>query len=98
MSWCPDTGAQWVAVPAERCGDAFFTLRTRIEGDVVQKFANYRVGPAVLGDIEERTAARTALRDFVRESNRGSQLWFLAASDALEARLVESTRDTTRHA
>ncbi|MEV3854671.1 DUF4180 domain-containing protein [Streptomyces sp. NPDC050095] len=83
-------GATWVAVPAERCGDDFFRLRTRIAGDVVQKFVNYRTGLAILGDIESRTATSTSLRDFVRESNRGRQLWFLPDADALEARLVES--------
>ncbi|MEU6842103.1 DUF4180 domain-containing protein [Streptomyces sp. NPDC046716] len=83
-------GARWVAVPAARCGDDFFRLRTRIAGDIVQKFANYRMGLAILGDIRSRTATSTALRDFVRESNRGGQLWFLPDEDALAARLVES--------
>ncbi|MEV5612965.1 DUF4180 domain-containing protein [Streptomyces sp. NPDC052225] len=83
-------GAAWVAVPAERCGADFFRLRTRVAGDVVQKFVNYRTGLAVLGDITAETAASTALRDFVRESNRGRQLWFLDDAAALEARLVES--------
>ncbi|WP_428955721.1 DUF4180 domain-containing protein [Streptomyces sp. cg35] len=91
-------GAAWVAVPAERCGADFFRLRTRLAGDIVQKFATYRTGLAILGDIGTRTAASTALRDFVRESNRGRQLWFLPDTDALEARLVESERDTTRRA
>ncbi|WP_338694839.1 DUF4180 domain-containing protein [Streptomyces sp. Q6] len=83
-------GAAWVAVPAERCGEEFFRLRTRVAGDVAQKFVNYRMGLAVLGDITAETAAGTALRDFVRESNRGRALWFLADAAALEARLVES--------
>ncbi|MER5945936.1 DUF4180 domain-containing protein [Streptomyces sp. NPDC001904] len=83
-------GARWVAVPAGRCGDDFFRLRTRIAGDIVQKFANYRMGLAILGDIRSRTEASTALHDFVRESNRGGQLWFLPDEDALAARLVES--------
>ncbi|MEV1022638.1 DUF4180 domain-containing protein [Streptomyces sp. NPDC050264] len=91
-------GAAWVAVPAERCGPDFFHLRTRVAGDVVQKFVNYRMGLVILGDIDARTAASTALRDFVRESNRGRQLWFLPDADALKARLVESGRDTTRRA
>ncbi|MFI7387974.1 DUF4180 domain-containing protein [Streptomyces sp. NPDC049813] len=38
------------------------------------------------------------MADFVRESNRGRQLWFLRDAAALEARLVESDRDTTRRA
>ncbi|MFJ9041304.1 DUF4180 domain-containing protein [Streptomyces sp. NPDC102406] len=85
-------GASWVAVPAERCDPDFFRLRTRVAGDVVQKFANYRMSLAVLGDIEAHTAASTALAAFVQESNRGRQLWFLPDTAALEARLADPAR------
>ncbi|MED7952648.1 DUF4180 domain-containing protein [Kitasatospora sp. NPDC058201] len=80
--------AAWVLVPAERFPDEFFTLSTRIAGGIVQKFATYRVGLAVLGDISRHTLASGALRDFVRESNRGGQLWFLADLAEFEARLA----------
>lgn len=80
--------AAWVALPVERLSDGFFALRTRTAGDIAQKFANYRIGLAVVGDITDRTAASTSLRDFVRESNRGRQLWFVPDADALRARLL----------
>ncbi|WP_443089398.1 DUF4180 domain-containing protein [Yinghuangia sp. ASG 101] len=54
----------------------------------MQKFAAYRIGLAVIGDITDHTAASTSLRDFVRESNQGRQLWFLPDTDALRARLT----------
>jgi hypothetical protein len=47
----------------------------------VQRFANYRARVAVV------VAASTALRDFVRESNRGAQLWFVADEAELTRRL-----------
>lgn len=78
--------ATWVVVPLERLHPDFFVLRTRVAGGIVQKFVNYRVGLVVLGDVSRHTAASEALRDFVRESNRGLQLWFLADEAALEAR------------
>ncbi|TDQ54232.1 DUF4180 domain-containing protein [Actinorugispora endophytica] len=81
-------GAAWVALPADRLSDDFFRLRTRVAGDVVQKFATYRLGLAVLGDISRHTDAGTALRDFVRESNRGRLLWFLPDLEALGERLA----------
>lgn len=81
-------GARWVAVPAERFDDAFFTLRTRSAGDIVQKFATYRVGLAVLGDISRHTRDSESLRDFVRECNRGRQTWFLADAGELAERLA----------
>lgn len=84
-------GAAWVAVPVGRLGGDFFRLRTRVAGDIVQKFVNYRVGMAVVGDIEGHAADSSALRDFVRESNRGRQLWFVPDVDALRARLAASS-------
>lgn len=80
-------GARWTVVPVERFDDAFFQLRTGVAGDIVQKFVNYRMGLVVLGDISPHTARSSALRDFVRESNRGGQTWFLADEAELDARL-----------
>ncbi|MFF8814410.1 DUF4180 domain-containing protein [Streptomyces pactum] len=80
-------GARWVAVPAERFDEAFFRLSTRVAGDIVQKFVQYRTGLAVVGDISRHTAGSAALRDFVRECNRGRQTWFIADTDELRERL-----------
>jgi hypothetical protein len=80
-------GAQWVVIPAERLDETFFQLRTRVAGDIVQKFANYRVALVVLGDISRHTEASSALRDFVRECNRGRQTWFLTDVEELRERL-----------
>ncbi|WP_228080062.1 DUF4180 domain-containing protein [Streptomyces profundus] len=81
-------GARWVVIPAERLADAFFQLRTRVAGDIVQKFVNYRLGLAVIGDISRHTAASSALRDFVRECQAGGQTWFLDDIDAFRHRLT----------
>jgi hypothetical protein len=77
----------WVVIPAGRFTDEFFELRTRIAGDMLQKFANYRINVAILGDISRHTAASKALTDFVTECNRGRQLWFLADQAELAHRL-----------
>ncbi|MFB7668106.1 DUF4180 domain-containing protein [Kitasatospora sp. NPDC056138] len=82
-------GADWVAVPVDRLTDGFFRLRTRIAGDIVQKFATYRLKLAIVGDISHHVDASTALRDFVRESNRGTQLWFVPDVEALRTRLTQ---------
>ncbi|MER8070877.1 DUF4180 domain-containing protein [Streptomyces sp. NPDC094034] len=86
-------GAAWVAIPVGRFEDAFFRLSTRVAGDIVQKFVNYRLRVAVVGDIARHTAASTALRDFVRESNRGTQLWFVPDIKALSARLAPESKE-----
>ncbi|WP_435053259.1 DUF4180 domain-containing protein [Kitasatospora phosalacinea] len=81
-------GASWVAVPVQRLGAEFFRLRSGVAGAVVQKFAQYRTGLAVVGDVAAHVAGSEALRDFVRESNRGLQLWFVADLPELAGRLA----------
>ncbi|MEE2037007.1 DUF4180 domain-containing protein [Nocardiopsis sp. CT-R113] len=81
-------GASWVAVPVGRLDGDFFTLRTGLAGAVAQKFANYRMGLAVVGDVSAHVAASTALRDLVRESNRGRSLWFASDMEELKTRLA----------
>ncbi|MED7923723.1 DUF4180 domain-containing protein [Nonomuraea sp. LP-02] len=80
------SGATWVAVPAERLHDDFFALATGVAGRITQKFANYRLGLAVVGDISRFTAESAALRAWVTESNRGRELWFVRDLDELAAR------------
>jgi hypothetical protein len=80
-------GADWVALPATRLDPAFFTLSTGIAGDIVQKFVNYQQPVAIVGDISAHLDESTALRDFVRESNRGTHVWFVADSEELDRRL-----------
>ena len=74
-------------MPVSRIAPEFFALRTGVAGAVVQKFVNYRLRLVVVGDVSEHVAASTALRDFVRESNRGGQPWFVADEAELAARL-----------
>ena len=81
------TDAEWLAVPVARLDPAFFDLRSGVAGDLVQKFVNYGQKVAVVGDIAEHVERSDALRDFVRESNRGAQLWFVADADELARRL-----------
>ncbi|KOT37650.1 alpha/beta hydrolase [Streptomyces caelestis] len=80
--------AEAVAVPVERVADEFFALRSGVAGDVVQKFVNYRIRLVIVGDIASRVAGSDALRDFVRESNRGTWTWFVADRAELEERLA----------
>ncbi|MEU8331458.1 DUF4180 domain-containing protein [Micromonospora sp. NPDC048839] len=80
-------GAQVVAVPANRLNERFFSLGTRFAGDVMQKFVNYRLRLAIVGDISAQLAESTALRALVHESNQGGQIWFVPDLDALDARL-----------
>ncbi|SDK61467.1 DUF4180 domain-containing protein [Nonomuraea jiangxiensis] len=80
------SGAEWVAVPVERFHEDFFELRTGVAGEITQKFVNYRLGLAVVGDVSRFTDASSALRAWVAESNRGRHLWFVSDLAELAAR------------
>ena len=79
--------ARLVVLPIERLGDDFFRLKTRIAGEVIQKFVTYRLRIAIVGDISRYVAESSALRDFVYESNRGDQVWFVATREELAERV-----------
>ncbi|MEU4231264.1 DUF4180 domain-containing protein [Nonomuraea sp. NPDC026600] len=81
--------AQVVIVPTERLDDGFFQLRTRIAGDIMQKFTMYRLLLVILGDISRHVTASSALRDLVHESNQGDHVWFLSSLEELGERLAQ---------
>jgi hypothetical protein len=80
--------ADLVAIPLERLDPEFFTLSNGLAGEFLQKLVNYRLRVAIVGDISARVEGSNALRDFVRESNRRKQTWFLASGDELRERLA----------
>jgi hypothetical protein len=77
-----------VVVPAGRFSPDFFQLRTRLAGDLVQKFVNYRLRLAIVGDLSKAMSDSAAFKAFVRESNRGDQIWFLSSSYELGQKLA----------
>ena len=66
---------------------ASFDLRSGVAGEIAQKFVNYRLKLAIVGDLIDHLARSEALRAFVRESNRGRQLWFVETPAELAERL-----------
>jgi hypothetical protein len=77
-----------VVIPLARLAPGFLDLKTRLAGEVLQKFVNYRRQVVIVGDVAEAVAGSTPLRDFVRESNRGKTVWFVPDMAALEAKLA----------
>ena len=80
-------GADVVAIPAGRLDDNNYRLSTGVAGEIMQKFVNYRVRLAVVGDISAHVAASGALRDLVYESNKGNQVWFVNDLQELDGHL-----------
>jgi hypothetical protein len=81
--------AAWLVLPVGDITAAFFRLKTGLAGDVCQKFVNYGVRLAIVGDVSAHIAKSKAFADFVRESNRGKQIWFAKDMNELKERLSQ---------
>ena len=57
---------------------------------MVQKFVTYRIRLVIVGPLPSSAQQSVAFAAFVRESNRGSQVWLVESMDALERRLAET--------
>lgn len=86
-------GAKVVAIPLARLPPEFFDLKTRLAGELLQKFVNYGFVVAIVGDVADAVAASKPLADFVRESNRGRHVWFVKDMAALERRAAGLAAD-----
>ncbi len=55
----------------------FFDLKTGLAGEILQKFSNYRVRLAIVGDFSSYPAK--SIRDFIYESNKTGHISFLSS-------------------
>jgi hypothetical protein len=65
----------------------FFDLKTGLAGEILQKFTNYRVQLAIIGDFSKYTSK--SLKDFIFESNKHGQINFLNSIDEAKERLAK---------
>lgn len=64
--------------------EEFFELRTKLAGEILQKYTNYQVKLAIVGDFEGYNSK--SLKDFIYECNHGKQFFFVKDNEAgLEA-------------
>ena len=66
----------------------FFDLKTKIAGDILQKFTQYQMPLMIIGDFSKFNSK--SLNDFIYESNKGRQVNFVASQ--LEAIKVLSAQ------
>mgnify|MGYP000362371941 CR=1 FL=1 len=59
----------------EQVTSAFFDLKTKMAGEILQKFSNYRFLLVLIGDFSKFSSQ--SLQDFIRESNKGRQVTFV---------------------
>jgi hypothetical protein len=60
-------------------GSDFFDLKSRLAGEILQKFSNYRVQLAIVTDPAKYTSK--SLQDFIRESNKQGRIFFVSTRE-----------------
>jgi len=67
-------GASKIILYKENITQEFFDLKTGLAGAILQKFVNYHIQVAFVGDFGNITSR--SLNAFISESNRGNQIFF----------------------
>jgi hypothetical protein len=83
-----ETDADRIALNKAALDERFFALGSGLAGDILQKFVNYRMKLAIIGDFSGYTSK--PLKDFIYESNNGSHVFFVSS----EAEAVEKLSST----
>lgn len=60
----------------------FFDLKTKLAGDILQKFTQYQLALVIIGDFQKYQSK--SLNDFIYESNKGHQVNFIKHLDEIQ--------------
>lgn len=74
-----ETGCNRMALNKEAISEDFFNLSTRLAGEILQKFINYHMKFAIIGDFSIYSSK--PLKDFIYESNHGKDVFFVSTVD-----------------
>lgn len=70
-----DSGISCLVIDKECITEDFFVLSTGLAGEILQKYVNYGIKLAVIGDFSGCTSK--PLHDFIYESNNGRDFFFV---------------------
>lgn len=88
MSAQYDMGSKDIVIPKQLVAEDFFVLSTGLAGEVLQKYVNYGGRMAIYGDYSRYTSK--PLKDFMYESNKGRDFFFVSTRDEAIAALAKS--------
>ncbi|MGE7881783.1 DUF4180 domain-containing protein [Bacillus sp. NPDC094077] len=71
-----EADAKRIIIHKSLINESFFDLKTRLAGEILQKFINYKVKIAIIGDFS--MYASESLKDFIYECNKGTDIFYLA--------------------
>jgi len=86
-------GADSVILHQAQLHSDFFRLKTRFAGEILQKAVTYHMRIAIIGDWNRIESEN--LTAFIRESNRGNQIFFVADLDEAKSRLAPKPHERT---
>lgn len=69
-----------IIINKEAIIEDFFILSTCVAGEILQKYINYGIKIAIVGDYSKYTSK--PLKDFIYESNYGKDIFFLNTEEA----------------
>lgn len=81
-----EAGTKNLAIAKKQIAEDFFILSTGVAGEILQKLINYGGRIAIYGDFSRYTSK--PLKDFMRESNRGRDVFFVATEEEAIAALT----------
>lgn len=67
-------GFDGMIISADKISPRFFDLKTRLAGEILQKFSTFQMRLAIVGDFS--VFPSESLKSFIYESNRGSLIHF----------------------
>lgn len=81
-------GARSVIVHEKNFAPKFFDMKTKLAGEILQKYATYHFKLAIIGDFAKFQS--NALNAFVIECNRRNHIFFVADKKTALAKISES--------
>jgi hypothetical protein len=82
------SGADSLVVYSSNLNPDFFDLKTKLAGEILQKFSNYNMKMAIIGDFT--SVESKSLRDFIFESNKTGRILFVKSVEEAIQRLKAS--------
>lgn len=79
MSAKYDIGTKNIVIDKKLIVEDFFILSKGLAGEILQKYVNYGGRIAIYGDFSHYTSK--PLKDFIYESNKGKDVFFVATQD-----------------
>ena len=79
MSAKYDVGTKNIVIDKKLIVEDFFVLSTGLAGEILQKYINYGGRIAIYGDYSHYTSK--PLKDFIYESNKGKDVFFVATKE-----------------